>query len=145
MKSKFVLASIGIAAAFLFTTTPASAKTPDTTDPAAATKPAEKPKKDTYGSRGEVVSITSTLLTTKGAKGKEDHKFTITPDTKYVNGDKPATMADVKVGQEVGLSVKRAEGTGNPTALKINVGVKQAGTPKKAAEKPADTKGKKQS
>ena len=144
MKSKFTLACIGLAAAVMFTATPASAKKPDATDPAAATKPTEKPKKDTYPFHGEVVSVTPALLTIKGGKGKEDHKYTITPDTKIVNGDKPATIADIKAGENVGGTLKRAEGTGNPTALKINVGVKQAGTPKKTAEKPADTKGKKQ-
>ena len=133
MKSKLILASIGMAVAFMFSPAPAFAKKPAAdAAPAAPEKPAEKAKKDTYPLYGEVVAVTPKLLTIKGGKGKEDRKFDLTADTKYVDGDKEATAADIKVGKKVGGMAKKAATSGNPTALKINVGVKQETTKKKA-------------
>ena len=96
---------------------------------------AEKPKKDTYPLYGEVVAVTPKLLTIKGGKDKPDRKFDITADTKIVDGDKAATIADVKVGKKVGGNVKKSE-SGNPTLLKLNVGVSQEARPKKAEDTP---------
>jgi len=133
MKSKLILASIGMAVAFTFSPAAAFAKKPAADAvPAAPEKPAEKAKKDTYPLYGEVVAVTPKLLTIKGGKGKEDRKFDITADTKIVDGDKEATAADIKVGKKVGGMAKKAATRGSPTALKINVGVKQETTKKKA-------------
>ncbi|MDB6116588.1 MAG: hypothetical protein JWO08_369, partial [Verrucomicrobiaceae bacterium] len=66
-------------------------------------------------------------------KDKPDRKFDITADTKIVDADKDAKIGDIKVGRKVGGLVKKAE-TGNPTVLKINVGVAQEAKPKKAAD-----------
>lgn len=136
MKTKFIIASIG--AAFALMLTPAQAAKPKAADttpaPAAPAKPAaEKPKKDTYPLYGEVVAVTPKLLTIKGGKDKPDRKFDITADTKIVDGDKAATIADVKVGKKVGGNVKKSD-TGNPTLLKLNVGVSQEAKPKKAED-----------
>ncbi len=154
MKTKFLLTSVSMAAALLFTAAPAFAAKKPAAEPAAATpeKPAEKEKakRDTYPITGEVVAITPKLLTLKGGKGKEDRKFDITADTKIVNKPKgtagqPATLADIQVGKKIGGMAKKAEGSGNPTALDINVGVSQETTKKKADDttKTDDTKTKK--
>ena len=145
MKTKLILASLGMAVALVFSPTQAFAKKP-AAEPAAAApeKPADKPKKDTYPLYGEVVAVTPKLLTIKGGKGKEDRKFDITADTKIVDEDKPATVADIKVGKKVGGNVKKSGGSGNDTVLKINVGVKQESAKKKAEDtKAEDTKPKK--
>ena len=139
MKTKFIIASLG--AAFALMLTPAQAAPKKAADapatPAAPAKPAagEKAKKDTYPLYGEVVAVTPKLLTIKGGKGKEDRKFDITADTKIVDGDKAATIADVKVGKKVGGNVKKSD-SGNPTLLKLNVGVSQEARPKKAEDAP---------
>ena len=131
MKTKFIIASLGAAVALMLT--PAQAAKPKSTDAPAGEK-SEKPKKETYPLYGEVVAVTPQLLTIKGGKGKEDRKFDITPTTKIVNGKEPATIADIKVGRKVGGLVKKAEGSGDATALEINVGVKQEAAKKKAEE-----------
>ncbi len=139
MKTKFILASLATAVAVAFTPAqaakPKATTTPDATTPAKPAEKGEKAKKDTYPQTGEVVAVTPKLLTLKGGKGKEDRKFDITADTKIVDGDKPATVADVKVGKKVGCFVKKAEGSGNPTLLKLNVGISQETKPKKAEDK----------
>ncbi len=138
MKTKFIIASLGTAFALMLTPAQAAPK-PKAADatPAAPAKPAagEKAKKDTYPLYGEVVAVTPKLLTIKGGKGKEDRKFDITADTKIVDGDKAATIADVKVGKKVGGNVKKSD-SGNPTLLKLNVGVSQEAKPKKAEDAP---------
>lgn len=109
-----------------------------------------KAKRDTYPFYGEVVAVSSRMLTIKGGEGKEDRKFTILADTKIMNGSKPATLADIKVGKRVGGSVKKTEGDLKDQLASINVGVKQDRTaPAKKGEgaKPAEdakTKGKKE-
>jgi hypothetical protein len=109
-----------------------------------------KAKRDTYPLYGEVVAISSRMLTIKGGEGKEDRKYTITSDTKFVNGAKPATIDDVKPGKMVGGSVKKTDGDVKDHVLSINVGVKQdrkAPAAKGEAAKPAaesKSKGKKE-
>ena len=134
MKTKFLIAGLTAAIALAFT--PAQAAKPPAKTPAApaAEKPADaKPKKDTYPLYGEVVAVTPKLLTIKGGKDKPDRKFDITADTKIVDADKDAKIGDIKVGRKVGGLVKKAE-SGNPTVLKINVGVSQEAKPKKAED-----------
>jgi len=118
------------------TNPPPSVPIPSATDtkaPAADTKAPAK-KRDTYPLYGEVVAVTNTLLTIKGGKDKPERKFDINKDTKIHNDEKPATIADVKVGAWVGGSVK-STATGNPLLLSLNVGVKQ-----KDAAAPEQTK-----
>lgn len=112
---------------------------------AAATTAEAKPKKATYPLYGVVVSISDKELVIKGGKGKEDHHYTITKDTKFVNhpkgGDKKeAKASDVKVGAEVGGLLKKVE-KGEPEVESINVGVKQKDDKKPDA--PAETPKKK--
>ena len=145
MKTKFIIASIGLAVALAFT--PAQAAKPKSTDapapaPAKPAAPAaEKAKRDTYPLYGEVVAVTPKLLTIKGGKGKEDRKFDITADTVIHAGEKSATIADVKVGRKVGGLLKKSDGKGNDTVVKLNTDVAQETTKKKAED--GDTKKKK--
>ena len=136
--------TLSAAVLFAFTATPLSAAGDKPATPPAA--PAEKkaPAADTtYPLRGQVVSVTETLLTIKGGEGKKDRTYDMTKETKIVNGDAPAALADVKPGLTVGgLLSKSAQG--NDKVVKINVGVKQKGAPKgeaKPAEPPPATKG----
>ncbi|MDB6139189.1 MAG: hypothetical protein JWO94_2261 [Verrucomicrobiaceae bacterium] len=140
MKSQLLIAGLTAAVTLMFTPAQAAKPKAPPADAPAPAAPAEKAKKDTYPLYGEVVAVTPKLLTTKGGKGKEDHKFDITADTKIVDGDKAATLADIKVGKKVGGYVKKAEGAGNPTLLKINVGVAQEAKPKKADDGAAPKK-----
>ena len=87
------------------------------------TKPEEKKsdaKRDHYPLNGVVVSVSKTLLVTKGGEGKEDHKFDITKETKIHAGEKAATVDDVKVGQRVTGYVHKME-KGNPELVSLNV------------------------
>ena len=116
----------------------------------AAAKGEAKAKRDTYPFYGEVVAVSTRMLTIKGGEGKEDRKFTILADTKIHNGAKAATIADIKPGRKVGGSVKKTEGDVKDQLASINVGVKQdRAAPEKKGEaaKPAaesKTKGKKE-
>ncbi len=131
MKTIFTLLSaIAFMGLAMPTTTMAAKKKTDTTTPDTSKtddKKDDKKKKDTYPLYGEVVSITDSLLTIKGGKDKPDRKFDITKDTKIHNGDKPATVKDVKTGAWVGgLVKKKAEGEkGNDVLESLNTDVKQ--------------------
>jgi hypothetical protein len=141
MKKVITILSIITAAAFL---APVSASAETKKKPAAA-EPEKKPeakKKDTYPLYGEVVAITDTLLTIKGGKDKEDRKYDINKDTRIHNGDKPATVKDVKVGAWVGGLLKKASGKGNDEVESLNIGVKQKEA-KPEAKTEAPTKKKK--
>jgi hypothetical protein len=101
---------------------PAPAAAPQ---PKPATTPVpDKDKPVAYPLKGEVAAVTPTVLTIKGGAGKPDRVYTITPETKIVNGEKPATIADVKVGQNVGGRLEKSA-NGKDKVLKINIGVKQ--------------------
>ena len=95
-------------------------KKPAATETKTDDKKADDKKKDHYPLNGVVVSISKTLLVTKGGEGKEDHKFDITKETKIHAGDKPATVDDVKVGQRVTGYVHKME-KGNPELVSLNV------------------------
>ncbi len=109
--------------------------------PAAKTEP--KAKEDTYPLYGKVVTVTSRTLTVVRSENEEakEAKYSIGSSTQVVNGDKPATIEDVKIGQWVGGSVKKATDGGNDFVTKINVGVKQ----KKSPGKTGASKAKKES
>jgi hypothetical protein len=117
------LALPGLAAA----KTPAESTTKPAENPAAPKTEAQtgtKAKKGTYPLYGEVVAVTSNLLTIKGGQGKEDRKYAITPETLITKDGKPATTADVKPGQWVGgLLQKNLDGSSK--VLKLNLSVKQ--------------------
>ena len=121
MKKIITILSIITATAFI---APAPVYSAEKKKPAAPeTKPEEKKtdaKKDHYPLNGVVVSITDSLLVTKGGEGKEDHKFDITKETKIHAGDKAATVKDVKVGQRVTGYVHKME-KGNPELVSLNV------------------------
>lgn len=102
------------------------AEMPKATPPAAPDKAA---KMVAYPLTGTVVAISATELTIKGGEGKPDRVYAMTPQTLIVNGDKPATLAEVKVGQKVGGRLEKAA-SGNDKVLKLNLGVKQEPQPK---------------
>jgi hypothetical protein len=118
----------------------AAAETPKS----AAKKGESKAKQDTYPLYGKVVAITSRTLTITRSEAAEaeQSKYNVNASTEYVDGDKPGTIEAVKVGLWVGGSVKKAEGDGNDTVLKLNVGVKQKSAKKagKAPKKKTETK-----
>lgn len=105
-------------------------------------------KGDTYPLYGKVVSLTSRTLTIVRSDNPEAEqvKFNVNASTEYVNGDKPATAEAVKPGSWVGGVVKKAEGDGNDTVTRLNIGVKQKteekGKPKKPAKKKTEPKKK---
>ena len=99
---------------------------PKPAPPAVSSTPA---KAVAYPLTGTVVAISSTELTIKGGEGKADRVYAMTPQTVIVNGEKPATQAEVKVGQKVGGRLEKAT-TGHDTVLKLNIGVKQEPQPK---------------
>jgi hypothetical protein len=95
--------------------------------PAKSTPPAtktESAKKSTFPLYGEVAACTDQALTIKGGQGKEDHKYTMTPETKIVKDEKPATIADVKPGQWVGGFLQK-NADGGVKVLKLNLSAKQ--------------------
>lgn len=148
MKKIFNILTITAA---LTLTVPVIAKDAAKKEAAPAEKAAEKKpdaKKDHYPLYGEVVSITDTLLTVKGGKDKPDRTYDITKDTKITKDDKPATVADAKVGQWVGGYVhKAAEGDkGNDAIVSLNLSAKQKAEKKddkKVEEKKPATEPKK--
>jgi hypothetical protein len=115
-------------------------KTKPPEKPAAKTEP--KAKEDTYPLYGKVLAITSRTLTVVRSESEEakESKYSIGASTEVVNGDKPATVEDVKIGQWVGGSVKKATDEGNDVVTKINLGVKQ----KKGSTKAGTLKPKKE-
>ena len=106
------------------------AEMPKTTVPPAPNTPA---KAVAYPLKGTVVAITATELTIKGGEGKPDRVYAMTPQTVIVNGDKPATLDDVKVGQKIGGRLETAT-SGHDKVLKLNLGVKQEAQPKTKAK-----------
>lgn len=94
------------------------------TTPAAAAEKGAKPKRDTYPLYGKVVSINATTLVIKGGVDKPNRTFVLSKDTEIVDGDKAATVSDVKTGHWVGGLIKKVE-KGDDQLLKLNVGVKQ--------------------
>ncbi len=102
---------------------PAAPMTNGTEKPKATT-PNTPAKPVAYPLVGTVVAISASELTIKGGEGKKDRVYTMTPQTVIVNGDKAATLADVKVGQKVGGRLEKAA-TGHDKVLKLNIGVKQ--------------------
>lgn len=107
----------------------------------AGQKEAPKAKQDAYPLYGKVVAVTSRTLTIvrSDAPDAEQSKYNLNASVEYVNGEKPATFEDVKVGSWVGGSIKKNAGDGNDTVVKLNVGVKQK-TAKKSAKSPAKKK-----
>jgi hypothetical protein len=86
-----------------------------------------KAKRNTYPLYARVVAITPQTLSV-ARSDKPDAKvvdFTINAGTQYVNGDQAVTIHSVRVGAWIGGSVKKAEGGGPDTLMKVNIGVKQ--------------------
>lgn len=102
------------------------AKSKPAETPAAGSKTDATAKRDTYPFKGKVVEVTPRTITIVRSE-KEDAKqakYSTGTSTEYVNGDKAATAADVKVGKWISGLIKKAEGNGNDTMVKINVAAK---------------------
>ena len=93
-------------------------------------KPAAEKKDTSFSFIGEVVKVSATALILKGAEGSEDRSFAFTETTKIVNGEKPAKLGDIKVGNKVGGQARKA-GKSDPIVLSVNVSVKEKADPKK--------------
>ena len=108
----------------------------------AAKKGESKTKQGTYPLYGKVVAITSRTLTIvrSDAADAEQSKYAINASVEYVDGDKPATIDSVKVGSWVGGTLKKAQGDGNDTVVKLNVGVKQKTANKGSSSSKAKSK-----
>jgi hypothetical protein len=108
---------------------PEKKKTPDAPVPVAAaaqdkSATAQDARRDHYPLRGELVSVSPTLLVLKGAKSKPSRKFDITSDTKIVLNDRPASIKDAKEGQQVTGYVHKSD-KGNPQIVSLNLSPKQ--------------------
>jgi hypothetical protein len=144
MKLKLVLLAALVSFASLDAAQAADKKETPKKATADSTKKGEaKAKQDTYPFYGKVVAITSRTLTIVRSESAEaqETKFTVNSSTQYVDEDKPVTIEAVKVGAWIGGSVKKAEGDGNDTVVKLNVGVKQKAAAKKGAAKATKKKG----
>ena len=140
MKLKYILilAVIGTVTSTSISDAAPPAKEAATEAKKAAPKKEEpKAKQDTYPLYAKVVTVTSRTLTVvrSDAADAEQTKYTINASTEYVDGEKVVTIDAVKVGSWVGGTLKKAEGEGNDTVVKLNVGVKQK-TAKKASKAP---------
>ena len=146
MTSKLITYAIVLIAALSVSTTYSAekgkAKSESTaSDSKSESKSEPKAKRDTYPLYGKVVAITSRTLTITRSNSDDakESKYTINSATEIVNGDKAATIEDVKVGKWVGGTLKKAEGDGNDVVLKINLAAKQK------EDKPAKAKSPKKS
>lgn len=146
-----ILAAFVVVTSVITTSAAEPKKAPAAESPKSAVKKGEpKAKSGTYPLYGKVVAITSRTLTIvrSDSPEAEESKYNLNSAVEYVNGDKPATFEDVKVGAWVGGTLKKAEGEGNDSVIKLNIGVKQKMTkkaskaPKKKAAPKADTKKK---
>jgi hypothetical protein len=148
MKTKLILTLTALLAFSQAPFTQAAEKPKAKADEKAPAKAEAKPKEETYPLYGKVVAVTSRTLTIVRSESEEakETKFSIGSSTEIVNGDKPATIEDVKVGQWIGGLVRKAAGDGNDFVTKINVGVKQKKSPgkeTKATPKKTDSAPKK--
>jgi Cu/Ag efflux protein CusF len=67
--------------------------------------------------------------------GKKDRTFNVTSKTHILKSGKPATLADAKVGDEVGVYYASEEKDGKHDLITLNVGPKPEGKGTKAEHK----------
>lgn len=151
LKHILILAALGtVVATSIADAAPPAKETAAEAKKAAPKKAEPKAKQDTYPLYAKVVAITSRTLTVvrSDSADAEQTKYTINASTEYVDEEKPTTIEAVKVGSWIGGTLKKAEGDGNDTVVKLNVGVKQrtakkaSKAPKKKTEAKSDTKKK---
>lgn len=143
LTSLLILASLASLIATAAAETPVSDKNTSArgTTPAAAAKTQDKPatqgaRRDHYPLRGELVSVSPTLLVLKGAKSKPVRRFEITSETKITKDDHPASVNDAREGQQVTGYVHKNDGS-NPRIVSLNLSPKQK---EKADDAKADGK-----
>lgn len=134
MKSKLITYAVALITAFSASTGLSAEKGKPK---ASETTAAPKAKRDTYPLYAKVTAITSRTLTVvrSDKEDAKESKYTINSATQIVNGEKPATVEDVKVGRWVSGSLKKAEGDGNDVVIKLNVGAKQKEAGAKSTKK----------
>jgi Domain of unknown function (DUF5666) len=105
---------------------PAVIRAEDATAPAAGAAAAPA-KKHGQAAKGKISAVDATAMTlTVG-----EQTFTATADTKVSKSGKPATFADLAVGDSVSVSYKKGEAD-KLTATSITVGGKGKGKKKKS-------------
>jgi hypothetical protein len=119
-----------------------AADTPPKNEPAAKAKAEAgeakgkrkgNPDRVRLGSRVKAVDDAGKTVTLAGRP--KDHLVHITSETRLMKDGKPATFADIKVGEHAqGQGRRRADG--NVDALSLRVGPPPAGAAKKKAEQP---------
>ena len=137
MRISFFLATV-LSAALAVSATAAKKPAP-ATDTATTTPPPKKeePKKTTYTLTGEVAAVTASSLTLKSTVTDEpDKKYAFTENTKILNGEKAANLADIKVGKKIGALLRKAKG--DDQVLLVNVNGKEP--VEKTDEKKTDKK-----
>lgn len=147
LKHILILAALGtVVSTAISDAAPPTKATTSETKKTVPKKAEPKGKQDTYPLYAKVVTITSRTLTVvrSDAADAEQTKYTINASTEYVDGEKASTIEAVKVGSWVGGTLKKAEGDGNDTVVRLNVGVKQKAAKKtsKAPKKKTEAKKK---
>lgn len=134
MKNKFIQTlTIGLFAAFaLSTVLPVTAA--DEKKPAASATTPEKPKRNGMPFNGKLSAIDTAAKTISIAGKEKTRTFQLTDKTKIMKAGKAATLADAKVGDEVGGFAREEEG--KQVVVSLRVGPKPA--PKADGEKKAD-------
>jgi Domain of unknown function (DUF5666) len=116
MKKYIALATI-VAAVIA---TPAVVRAQDaSTNTPAATTPAPK-KHGAPAAHGKVSAVDATAMTITISGKAGDKTYTVTSDTKITKDKKPATLADIAVGDMVSIAAKKGEaGALNATAITV--------------------------
>jgi len=128
LTSLLILASLASLLASAAAEAPSPDKNTSPGSPAAASSQVKSTssdaRRDHYPLRGELVSVSPTLLVLKGGKAKPERRFEITSETKITKDDHPATVSDAKEGQQVTGYVHKND-KGNPRIVSLNLSPKQ--------------------
>jgi hypothetical protein len=83
-----------------------------------------------HTAKGDVTSVDASAMTlaVKGEKaGSAEHTYVVDSATKFTSDGKPATFADVKVGEDVTVRFVMKDGKMDATEIKIAAPAKPAG------------------
>jgi hypothetical protein len=119
MKVPFFFAAVWSIALALSATAAPKKSPPPPSDSSTPPQKKEEPKKTTYTVAGEVTAVNAYSLNLK-AEGQPEFNFAFTENTKILNGDKPANLADLKVGKKVGALAKKARGGDQLLIVNLN-------------------------
>jgi hypothetical protein len=117
-----------------------------TEGPAKSESPAKsEPSSKFMPFRGKVTAVDKTAMTISLAGKEKPRIFVVTSETKFFKDNKPATLADLTVGEEVGGRARLAA-NGKQEIMTLRIGAKLEGQektesvakPKTAEKKPTD-------